>query len=78
MEEKHKDLIAVKQKELLNIIVAKLNELHPSFYYSPTSEIAHEIEQYVKEGNGLSRDDIELLGKLSRYDIQVMLSLHGD
>jgi hypothetical protein len=77
MEEKHKDLVAVKQRELLTSIVLRLNELHPSFYYSPTSEIAYEIERYVKAGNGLLHDEVELLKGLTRHDIQMMLSLNS-
>lgn len=77
MEEKHRDLVAVKQKELIRSIVTKLNELHPAFYYSSTSEIAYEIEQYVKGGNRLSHEDTELLKNLSRNDIQMILSLHS-
>lgn len=82
MEEKHKDLIASKQKELINTIVARLSELHPSFYYSATSEIAYEIELYIKNGDGssgqgLSHDETELLKDLSRNDIQMILSLHS-
>lgn len=77
MEDKRKDLIASQQKELINLIVAKLSQLHPSFYYSPTSEIAYEIEQYVQSGEGLSRDEHDLLKVLSRNDIQMILSLHN-
>jgi len=61
MEEKHKDLIASKQKSLINTIVAKLSELHPSLYYSSTSEIAYEIERYINSGDGLSHDETEVL-----------------
>ena len=77
MEEKHKDLVAVKQRDLLTSIVTRLNELHPSFYYSSTSEIAYEIERYVQDGSGLLHNEIELLKDLSRHDIQIMLSLHS-
>lgn len=77
MEEKRRDLIVSKQKSLINDIVAKLSELHPSFYYSPTSEIAYEIHQYIQGGEGLSRDEIDILIELSRNDIQMILSLHS-
>lgn len=77
MEEKHKDLIAVKQRALIMSIVVKLNELHPSFYYSPTSEIAYEVERYIKGGNNLLHDEVELLRDLSRQDIQMILSLNS-
>lgn len=77
MEEKRKDLIASKQKSLINAIVSKLSEQHPSFYYSPTSEIAYEIEQYIHRGESLTRDDIDVLKPLSREDIQMILSLHS-
>lgn len=77
MEEKHKDLIASKQKKLLADIIAKLNESHPSFYYLSTSEIAYEIEQYIQRGDGLNRDELEALKSLKRNDIQMILSLHS-
>lgn len=78
MEEKRKDLTATKQRELLNAIVTKLNESNPSFYYSSTSEIAYEIEQYIQRGEGLNREQVDVLGGLSRTDIQMVLSLHSD
>jgi hypothetical protein len=78
MEEKRKDLIASKQKQLINTIVAKLSQRHPSFYYSATSEIAYEIELYIKQADGLSHDELEVLKGLSRNDIQMILSLHSD
>jgi hypothetical protein len=78
MEEKHRDLIASKQKSLINTVVARLSELHPSLYYSSTSEIAYEIERYIGSGDGLSHDETELLKGLSRNDIQMILSLHND
>jgi hypothetical protein len=78
MEEKRKDLTASKQKQLINTIVARLSELHPSFYYSATSEIAYEIELYIGNGDGLSHDETEILKGLSRNDIQLILSLHSD
>lgn len=77
MEEKRKDLVATRQKELLNMIVAKLSDINPSFYYSATSEIAYEIEQYIQRAEGLSRDELDVLKPLSRNDIQIILSLHS-
>jgi hypothetical protein len=78
MEEKHRDLIASKQKSLINTIVAKLSELHPSLYYSSTSEIAYEVERYISSGDNLKHDETEVLKGLSRNDIQMILSLHND
>ena len=78
MEEKRKDLIASKQKDLMNSIVAKLSEQHPSLYYSATSEIAYEVERYIKNGEGLNRDEMDALQGLSRNDIQMILSLHSN
>ncbi len=78
MEEKHKDLISTRQRELLNSIVTKLSEIDPSFYYASTSEIAYEIEQYLQRGSSLNRDEVDLLKGLNRNDIQMILSLHND
>lgn len=77
MEEKHKNLINSQQKELLNNIVARLNESHPSFYYLSTIEIAAEIKKYILESGNLSHDDSELMKGLSREDIQILLSFHN-
>jgi len=78
MEEKHKDLISTRQRELLNSIVIKLSEIEPSFYYASTSEIAYEIERYLQRGEDLNRDEVDLLKGLDRNDIQMILSLHND
>ena len=77
MEEKRKDLEAEQQKKLIYKLVAKLNDLHPSLYYSATSEVAYHVDEYIKAAKGLSRSELELLKGLSRHDIQMILSLHN-
>lgn len=78
MEQKRKDLLVTKQKELLAEIISKLNESHPSFYYLSTSEIAHEIVRYIKQPGNLSKTDLEAVHELGARDIQILLSFHTD
>ena len=78
MEEKRKDLTASKQRQLFNKIIAELNRSNPSFYYLSTSEIAYEIELFIKSGEGLTTTEMDILSDLNRTDIQMLLSLHND
>ena len=76
MEEKRTDLKSSRQRELLQNIIAVLNESHPSFYYLSTIEVAAELKKYIHESGKLSRDDYALMKDLKRLDIQMLLSLH--
>lgn len=76
MEEKRKNLINTQQKQIIRKIVIALNESHPSFYYLSTIEIAAEIKKYIHSPGKLSAEHFEVTNKLSRRDIQILLSLH--
>jgi hypothetical protein len=76
MEEKRKNLISSQQKRIISEAIAALNESHPSFYYLSTIEIAAEIKKYFHAVGRLSVEEFELVNKLSRRDIQILLSLH--
>lgn len=76
MEEKRINLVNTQQKRIINDVLAALNESHPSFYYLSTIEIAAEIKTYIHASGKLSVDHFELVGDLSRRDIQILLSLH--
>ena len=76
MEEKRKNLINTQQKRIISEAVAALNESHPSFYYLSTIEIAAEIKKYFHTAGRLSVEDCELVNKLGRRDIQILLSIH--
>jgi len=78
MEEKHKDLKNNQRKKIITEVVSALNELHPSFYYLSTVEIAGEIKKYISEPGKLSRDKCDLVEDLSQRDIQMLLSLHNN
>ena len=76
MEEKRKNLINTQQKRIINGVVAALHESNPSLYYSSTIEIAAEIKKYMHTPGKLNVDNFELVNKLTRRDIQILLSLH--
>lgn len=78
MEEKRKDLKATKQREVIAKIVADLSASHPSFYYMPTTDIAHEVAQYIGAKNNLKQAEHETVKDLSPRDIQIILSYHAD
>lgn len=78
MEEKRKDLKSTHQKEVIQEIVEELNKSNPEFYYRSTSEVAAEIKKYIHESHRLNHIQHELLKDLSRRDIQILLSLHGE
>ncbi|MEM9127315.1 MAG: hypothetical protein AAGB28_16110 [Pseudomonadota bacterium] len=76
LEEKRKDLDSEKQKRLLQRLVEELTRSEIDLYYRPTSEIAAFLEKYIRKDARLSADDRSLLQRLSRRDIEVLLSLH--
>lgn len=75
MEEKEKDLIHSKRKDLINKILGELSEEHRDLYYLPTVEISAMIQERVTS-NKLNQEEKELLEGLSLQDIQVLLSHH--
>ncbi|WP_170334464.1 hypothetical protein [Ruegeria arenilitoris] len=76
LEEKRKDLDSEKQKKLLFRLVDELSRSSPDLYYRSTSEIAAYLEAYIRKGAKLSAYDRALLTRLSRRDLEVLLSLH--
>ncbi len=77
MEEKRQDLTSEKQKQLVQMLVSQMSQDDPQLYYLPTSQIAFQIEAYIRGDNDLSVEDLTLLAPLSAHDIQLMLSLHS-
>ncbi|SIS82714.1 hypothetical protein [Neptunomonas antarctica] len=77
MEERHKNLKSEKQKTMINKIIAKISDAHPSFYYLSTSEVAFEIKTYIDTTGNLSKEEQDLLENLDHRDIQMLLSLHN-
>ncbi len=76
LEEKRKDLDSEKQKKLLLRLVNELSHSSPDLYYRPTSEIATYLANYIRKGARLSADERSLMTRLSRRDLEVLLSLH--
>ncbi|SFR14430.1 hypothetical protein [Poseidonocella sedimentorum] len=76
LHEKRQDLDGERQKRLLQRLVGELTRAQPDLYYRSTSDIAGELEAVIESGTGLSTEEKSLLQRLSRRDIEVMLSLH--
>ncbi len=76
LEEKRKDLDSEKQKKILMRLVEALSQLDPDLYYRPTSDIALHLEKYIRGDAKLTSDERSLMERLSRRDLEVLLSLH--
>ncbi|CUH67257.1 hypothetical protein TL5118_02110 [Thalassovita autumnalis] len=76
LQEKRKDLDVERQKRLLTRLVEELSRSDPELYYRSTSEVAAQIEGLIGKAGRLSLEDRQLLMRLSRRDIEVLLSLH--
>ncbi|MFW2587446.1 hypothetical protein [Sagittula sp. SSi028] len=76
LQDKRNDLDAERQKRLLQRMVAELSGAHPDIYYTATTDIAAMLQQDIAEGRGLNQDERALMQRLTRRDIEVMLSLH--
>ncbi len=76
MQEKDEETTAEKQKKLLQRLVEELSRENADLYYQPTTEIAFVLKNHIDDRTKLSAEERKLLKPLSRYDIQLLLSLH--
>ncbi|MCT8162126.1 hypothetical protein [Pseudoruegeria sp. SHC-113] len=76
LQDKRSDLDAEKQKKLLQRLVGELSTLRPDLYYQPTSVIAEEMEAFIDGEAKLYAEERVLLKRLTKRDIEVLLSLH--
>ena len=75
LEEKRKDLEGERLKRLLIGMVEGLSKTEHDFYYRATSEVATLLQSHIQKGARLAIEDRQLLSKLSRRDIEVLLSI---
>lgn len=76
LQDKRKDLDAVKRKQLLERILGELGRDNPDLYYRSTSDIAQMLRRHMDEGARLHPEERALVDGLSPRDISVLLSLH--
>ncbi len=76
LQDKRKDLDGERQKRLLQRLVSDLSHENPSVYYMPTAGIAGLIHETIKTGGRLNAEERGLLQRLTKRDIEVLLSLH--
>lgn len=75
LKDKSADLDAEKRRKLLERLVMEVSKSGVDLYYTPTSQVAMHLLDYVEKGAGLNADERALLDGLSRRDIEVILSL---
>ncbi|WP_170464915.1 hypothetical protein [Ruegeria arenilitoris] len=75
LEDKRKDLVSEKQKQLLERLVIELSRTRGDLYYQSTSEVAAQLERHIQSGANLLDVEKDLIGGLSRRDIEIILSL---
>lgn len=76
LQDKRKDLDSEKQKQLLQRLVEELSRTEMDFYYRSTTEVAALLEQHIAKKARLTAEERALMQRLSRRDIEVLLSLH--
>lgn len=69
-----KDQKIQAQKKILDTLLGELQEKSDDIYYSSTMDVAHRLEDYIKESKELTQDEVELVRSLSAHDIQIILS----
>lgn len=75
-EEKEKDLLHTKKKEIIQKIVSLLRDQYSELYYSPTIEIAELVFQHINSSD-FPQKELEIVGELTRDDIQILMSLNS-
>ena len=68
------DLKIEEQKKIIDEMLAKINANDPTFYYMNTSDIADLIFNQINTPGSVSTKQLEAVEKLSRRDIQILLS----
>ncbi len=53
-----------------------LSKEQPDLYYLPTIEVAAAVKEFINTPGKLPQDKLILVNRLSRHDIQILLSLH--
>ena len=76
LQDKHKDLDAVKRKRLIERLLGELGRDNPDLYYRSTSDISQMLHGHIAQDARLHPEETALLEGLSARDIAVLLSLH--
>ena len=70
------ELKSEKKRKIINKFLHKIMQENPSYYYSPTTDIARAIHDKIKsEVNRLSIDDQILVKSLTTRQIEIILSI---
>lgn len=69
--DQNEELVIEKQKEIINQIINTLNQ--DELYYTDSNSISRIIHDEMNSGK-LSKEDFEIVQKLSPSDIHVLLS----
>lgn len=69
-----KDLRIEEQKKIINEMLANINANDPTFYYMNTSDIADLIYGQINTPGSVPASQLETIEKLTRRDIQILLS----
>lgn len=75
LQDKRKDLDGEKRKKLLQRLLQELSRARPDLYYQATSEVARQMQAYIKDEAPLNGEERALVAHLEPRDIEVLLSL---
>jgi len=65
------------KKKIIQRIINSLSEKSPDLYYTDTMTISAMVQDYILEGN-LKKIEADLVKKLSRHDIQTLMSYNSN
>lgn len=69
-----RDLKIEQQKKIVDELMATINANDPTFYYMSTSDVADLIFNQINTPGSVPANKLEIVGNLSRRDIQILLS----
>ncbi len=75
LQDKNADLDAVKTRKLLERLVNELGRAGHDLYYSPTTQVAASLMDYVENSAQLSTVERALFQDLTRRDIEIILGV---
>ncbi len=62
------------QKAVLDKVVSHLGSMDESYYYESTMVVSHEAHRIIREEKLLTREEKELMERLSPNDLQLLMS----
>lgn len=64
-----------RKRKVITKIIQELSKTNIDMYYNSTSDTSNAIEDFIKEGRYLNKNEIDLVKDMTAREISLLLSL---